>query len=452
MNHFSIRSAIYELVRPGRKFTKIGCIYDIAISLVVLLSLAPMMSKGSSAAEEIIDTVTAYIILFDYLLRWMTYDKRRGAEGKIWPFLIYVFSPLSIITFVSLLPSFDLIGETWRVLRLLRVFTLFGYSRHFEKIGNVFTKQKDKLWIVLLIALIYIFASALIMFSFEPQTFDSFFKAVYWSTTALTTVGYGDIYPVTDVGRLISMISSLFGIAIIALPAGIMTSGFMEELKDPEEKRYGNLKGIREVMTPMQKQYLPKYLMVMGLCILCNIVLVRICEALKAPFWLDTFGTVMASVLLEPCAGIIVGFFTNCSETFGAEKWAVLYFMTSAVAALIPGLMIRGKNKFRLNRFLPAMVITTLATAAVATVQTMLINSGIVGNIWEFKIYVSLRLIGINEIQAVFISGLIIKIFDMAVTFFVLWLLCRNQKIQSIAYSENKRETESPENDRKAET
>ena len=160
----------------------------------------------------------------------------------------------------------------------------------------------------------------------------------------------------------------------------------------------------------------------------------------------------MASVLLEPCAGIIVGFFTNCSETFGAEKWAVLYFMTSAVAALIPGLMIRGKNKFRLNRFLPAMVITTLATAAVATVQTMLINSGIVGNIWEFKIYVSLRLIGINEIQAVFISGLIIKIFDMAVTFFVLWLLCRNQKIQSIAYSENKRETESPENDRKAET
>ena len=442
MKSISFREAIYELVRPGRKFTKVGCIYDIVISLVVILSLTPMMTKGNSRAELVIDTFTAYIILFDFLLRWMTYDMRRGAEGKVWPFFLYVISPLSVITFVSLLPSFDLISESWRVLRLLRVFTLFGYSRHFEKIGNVFEKQKDKLWIVLLIALIYIFASALIMFSFEPQTFDNFFDALYWSTTALTTVGYGDIYPKTDVGRLISMISSLFGIAIIALPAGIMTSGFMEELKDHEDKKYGNLKGIREILTPEQKVYLPRYLIVMVVCFLCNVVLVKTCEALGAPFWLDTFGTVMASVLLEPCAGIIVGFFTNCAETFGAEKWAILYFMTSAVAAIIPGLMIRGKNKFRFNMFLPAMVITTISTAAVATIQTMLINSGIVGNIWEFKIYTSLCAIGINRIQAVFTSGLIIKIFDMAVAFLVLWLLCRNKKIQGMVYPESVEKTE----------
>ena len=141
MKSFSLREALYELVRPGRKFTKVGCIYDIAISLVVLLSLTPMMTKGYSRAELIIDTTTAYIILFDFLLRWMTYDMRRGAEGKVWPFFLYVISPLSIITFVSLLPSFDLISESWRVLRLLRVFTLFGYISPYPTVVSAVVDQ-----------------------------------------------------------------------------------------------------------------------------------------------------------------------------------------------------------------------------------------------------------------------------------------------------------------------
>lgn len=83
---------------------------------------------------------------------------------------------------------------------------------------------------MLYIAIMYIFISALIMFTFEQQSFDDYFEALYWATTALTTVGYGDVAPVTWVGRLISMVSSLFGIAVIALPAGIVTAGFVEEI------------------------------------------------------------------------------------------------------------------------------------------------------------------------------------------------------------------------------
>ena len=65
--------------------------------------------------------------------------------------------------------------------------------------------------------------------------FESFFDALYWATTSLTTVGYGDVYPVSDFGRVVSMISSLFGIAIIALPSGIITAGYMDELKNRKE-------------------------------------------------------------------------------------------------------------------------------------------------------------------------------------------------------------------------
>ncbi|MEG0115428.1 MAG: potassium channel family protein, partial [Hydrogenoanaerobacterium sp.] len=88
-----------------------------------------------------------------------------------------------------------------------------------------------------IIAISYIFVSALAMFCYEPDTFDSFFDALYWATTALTTVGYGDVYPLTHVGQFISMASSLFGIAVIALPAGVITGGFMEEIANAKVER-----------------------------------------------------------------------------------------------------------------------------------------------------------------------------------------------------------------------
>ena len=76
----------------------------------------------------------------------------------------------------------------------------------------------------------YIVITALIMFNVEPDTYNHFFDDIYWATVSLTTVGYGDIYAVSDIGKAITMLSSLFGKAIVALPAGIITAGYMEEL------------------------------------------------------------------------------------------------------------------------------------------------------------------------------------------------------------------------------
>ncbi len=83
---------------------------------------------------------------------------------------------------------------------------------------------------VVTLAIAYIIISALIIFNVEPDSFNSFFDAIYWATVSLTTMGYGDIYPVTTVGRTVTMISSIFGIAIVALPAGIITAGYMNEI------------------------------------------------------------------------------------------------------------------------------------------------------------------------------------------------------------------------------
>ena len=86
--------------------------------------------------------------------------------------------------------------------------------------------------IVGLLALGYIFISALIIFNVEPSIFPNFFDALYWATISLTTVGYGDIYAVSTTGKIITMISSFLGIAIVALPAGIITAGYMKEIKE----------------------------------------------------------------------------------------------------------------------------------------------------------------------------------------------------------------------------
>ena len=82
----------------------------------------------------------------------------------------------------------------------------------------------------------YVLIAALVVFNVEPDTFDSFFDAVYWATVSLTTVGYGDIYPVSSAGRLVTMISSFMGIAVVALPSGIITAGYMEDVKESKDE------------------------------------------------------------------------------------------------------------------------------------------------------------------------------------------------------------------------
>ncbi len=119
-----------------------------------------------------------------------------------------------------------------RAMRVFRIFKAMRYSRSFFIIGNVLRKSKDALIAVCMLAGGYILMSALVIYNVEPESFKTFFEAIYWATISLTTVGYGDIYPVTTIGRIITMVSSVFGIAIVALPAGIITAGYMESIRE----------------------------------------------------------------------------------------------------------------------------------------------------------------------------------------------------------------------------
>ena len=239
-----MRKRIFEIIEIADDGDKLSRIYDWFMIAVIIISIIPLTMKTPGYAWQFIDKVCVAIFIIDYALRLITADYKYDSSSVV-SFVRYPFSPMAIIDLVSILPSFILINKGFKLLRLLRmaralrvfrVFRALRYSKSFEIIISVIRRSKDSLIAVCILAIAYIVISALVVFNVEPESFDNFFEAIYWATVSLTTVGYGDIYPVTSVGRVITMISSVFGIAVVALPAGIITAGYMKELEDRKLK------------------------------------------------------------------------------------------------------------------------------------------------------------------------------------------------------------------------
>ena len=230
------RKTLFQIIEPHQKENAIEKAYDVLMFLTIILSLLPLTTKSHTGIFMWLDFVSTIIFIVDYVLRLVTADYKLE-KGKL-SFFLYPFTFLALADLLCLLPSLFLLNNSLRlfkilrILRILRVFKFIRYSKNIQILTNVLKKQKDSLMIVGLLALGYISISALIIFNVEPSTFPNFFDALYWATISLTTVGYGDIYAVSTTGKIITMISSFLGIAIVALPAGIITAGYMQEIKE----------------------------------------------------------------------------------------------------------------------------------------------------------------------------------------------------------------------------
>lgn len=243
-----IRKRIFEIIEQAKEGDKASLVYDTFMLLAIAASIIPLMFVEDCPLFRTIESVTVAIFILDYLLRWITADYRSGKGRRA--FVLYPFTGWAIIDLLSILPVINLLGKgfkIFRITRLIRILRLFKFIRYIDKmrvLGKVIRKEKDVLYAVLGIALFYVFLTALIMFNAEPHvnpatgavTFENFFDALYWATVTLTTVGYGDMIPATDIGRFISMLSSLLGVAIIALPSGVITASYLDELRNRKNK------------------------------------------------------------------------------------------------------------------------------------------------------------------------------------------------------------------------
>ena len=240
----SIAGFINDFIEPHKE-NILSKVYEWIMLIAIALGMIPLMFHTQNQMFLYFDIFSCFWFVVDYILRWVTCGIRSN-KSHWTQYLIYPFTPMAIIDLLSILPTFHLLNPTFKVtrvtrlLKMLRIVKIIRYVESLDIILVTVKKQQKFLYAVLSLALFYVFITAMIMFNAEeeinPETgeylFRNFFDAFYWATCTLTTVGYGDIVPVSDTGRIISIISSLVGIAVIALPSGIITAGYMDELRE----------------------------------------------------------------------------------------------------------------------------------------------------------------------------------------------------------------------------
>lgn len=237
------RKDIFDIVETESN-ALISRIYDWLMLVLIVISLVPLAFREQTSLFEWFDKVSVSFFILDYLLRWFTADFKMPNRKKWQAFLLYPITPFAIVDLLSIIPSFNIFNRAFklfrltRLLKIMRVFRFIRYSKNMQILFRVLHKERHILFTVFLIAVAYIVTTALIMFNIEESDmFNDFFDALYWATTTLTTVGYGDIYPATDLGRIISMISAILGVAVIALPSGVITASYLEELREAKKEK-----------------------------------------------------------------------------------------------------------------------------------------------------------------------------------------------------------------------
>jgi len=221
----------------------------ISLSIVsVVLETVQELEVNYSLEFYIFEVFTVTVFSIEYLLRlWCAVEEPRYSRPIIGR-LRYALSPLALVDLIAVLPFYlpalipiDLrFLRGLRLIRLVRVMKLGHYSRSLTLITTVAKKKRHEMGAALLIVSILLLFASSVMYYVErdtqPKLFSSIPAALWWGVCALTTVGYGDIYPVTTVGKLFSSFISLLALGIIALPSGIFVAGFMEEMLNNRAK------------------------------------------------------------------------------------------------------------------------------------------------------------------------------------------------------------------------
>ncbi len=291
-----LKQRVYEILESSNPNDFLSNLDDWGVTLLVILDVSAFILESSKNTVfnfniflsniEVI-SVVCFTILYVLQLWSCTADFRY--EHPLWGRLRYAITPLAIIDLLAILPFYLMLLfpgvrliESTELFRLLRLLKLIRYSNALQTILRVVNNKKDELIMTLFAVLILlIFASSVMFFSerdAQPEAFPSIPAAMWWGVVTLTTVGYGDIYPVTPIGKFFGAILAFIGIGLFALPAGIIASGFSAEVqrkKDHESQVPPETTSTpwltQQAWTPEQKQLISAHVEqraeLMNLCI-----------------------------------------------------------------------------------------------------------------------------------------------------------------------------------------
>lgn len=249
----NLKQRIFEIIEEDIVESLAHNIFEIFITVLIISNVIAAMFESINNFRSIFREFEFFsVIIFtaEYALRIWTANLKYPVGSTVRARVRFILSPMGIIDLLSILPFyFSLIFaggidtvfiRVLRLSRLLRLVKLKRYYDSFSLIERVIKKKKYELLITAFIVFLLLFVSSTLMFEIEhdaqPDKFPNILSACWWAIATLTTIGYGDVYPITALGKFLSAVISLIGIGLVAMPTGIISSGFMEEFKHEDHK------------------------------------------------------------------------------------------------------------------------------------------------------------------------------------------------------------------------
>jgi voltage-gated potassium channel len=254
----SLKHKVYILLHPELGESKANKIINFSIIFLIILNIIAVILETVKEIDlkyqtffHYFDRISVIIFTIEYILRVWSSDLDPKYKHRIKGRLRYMFSLGAIVDLVAFLPYylhsiflFDLrMLRILRLLRLLRLFRLTAYTKSYQLILNVFKSRFNELLLSFILTFFLIIISSCVVYFAEHDLnpdFSSIPTTLYWAVVTLTSTGYGDITPITGWGRFFTSLILLAGVAMLALPAGIITSGFLDEMKKLKQPKTFN--------------------------------------------------------------------------------------------------------------------------------------------------------------------------------------------------------------------
>ena len=242
-----LKERIWEILEISKENDKESKYFDYFISILILLNVFAIILETEkelgieySAFFYYFELFSIIIFSIEYLMRLWSCVSVDVYKNPLIGRVKYLFSPLAIIDLIAIAPFFItfLVADTrvvrlLRLLKLLRITKHFRYSKTFKIIYSTIERKKEELISALILMLsILLVCSTGVYFAeneVQPDKFSSIFASMWWAVATLTTVGYGDIFPITLMGKIFGSVAAIFGVGLFAIPAGLLASGFSDE-------------------------------------------------------------------------------------------------------------------------------------------------------------------------------------------------------------------------------
>ena len=238
-----MRKRIFEIMQISKKDDAPSMAFDIVLVLVIFANIAAMFMQTFSSLSDYhnicktVEYVTVGFFCVEYALRIFTADFLYPEKNKLRAVGRFLFSFDGIVDLLTIIPAFFLTGfVVFRMLRVVRIFHLFRINSQYDSfnvIKNVIYNKRNQIFSSIFIIVILMLASSLGIYSVEheaqPNVFENAFSGIWWSVSAMLTVGYGDIYPITPVGQIMAIFIAFLGVGVVAIPTGIISAGFVEQ-------------------------------------------------------------------------------------------------------------------------------------------------------------------------------------------------------------------------------